>query len=287
MTERTPKGYIWPVTEELGLRVFNNNNSYFEYGYSRPRNFDYGDFLVFYSDYHLIGIVPVVNPSGPVGEGRPYQAKPTWAREWTQAVGLDFSEKRRFLPPIHVETLVNTLHFLNGKTGRQLHDTCRAAPEVSYEEYLWLFEHSSPSTAGSADYGGFKRSSKFSNESLDLLNDLSETVRNNRAAAERQRQVYFVYKRNQRLIRALKAEYDGACQICGTTNRIETDSGGYYTEGHHLIPLGERGYDSLDNVVILCPLCHKKLHYSRDREILRERIIYSEAHRRLLQDFER
>jgi predicted HNH restriction endonuclease len=135
------------------------------------------------------------------------------------------------------------------------------------------------------DYDYFKRSRKSSSESLDLLGDQSETARSNRFSAERQRQVYFVYKRNQRLIRALKAMYNGACQICGATNRIETDSGGFYTEGHHLIPLGDRGYDALNNVVILCPLCHRKLHYSRDREMLKTRIVYSEAHTRLLQDF--
>lgn len=280
-----PKGYIWPVTEELGLQVFNNNNGYFEYGYSRPRNFDESDYLVFYSNYHLIGIVSVVNPSGPVGEGCPYQAKRSWARQWIRAVGLDFSEKRVFTPPLSIQNLTNVLHFLNGKIGRQLHDTCRAAPEVFWEEYCWLLEHYFPSVEKPMDYGDFKRSRNSSSESLDLLNDLSETAKRNQLPAERQRQVYFVYKRNQRLIRVLKAEYNGACQICGTTNRIETDSGRFYTEGHHLIPLGDRGYDNLDNVVILCPLGHRKLHYSRDREMLKTRIVYSEAHMRLLQDF--
>jgi 5-methylcytosine-specific restriction protein A len=137
----------------------------------------------------------------------------------------------------------------------------------------------------SVDYGDFKRSRNSSGESLDLLSDLSETARSHRLPAERQRRVYFVYKRNQRLIRALKEEYNGTCQICGTVNRIETDSGEFYTEGHHLIPLGDRGYDALSNVAILCPLCHKKLHYSRDRETLKLRIVRSEAHTRLLQRF--
>jgi 5-methylcytosine-specific restriction protein A len=68
---------------------------------------------------------------------------------------------------------------------------------------------------------------------------------------------------------------------------IETDSGGFYTEGHHLIPLGEAGSDDLGNVVILCPLCHKKLHYSRDRNLVKEMILYSDRHRRIIERFRR
>ena len=68
---------------------------------------------------------------------------------------------------------------------------------------------------------------------------------------------------------------------------IETDEGGFYIEGHHLIPLGEEGSDDPNNVVILCPLCHKKLHYSKDRNLLREMILYSEMHIRILGEFER
>jgi hypothetical protein len=131
MPQESPKGYIWPVTEDLGLQVFNDNDGYFEYGYRKNRNFNVGDFVIFYRAYHLLGMVPVVNPSGPVGAGCPYQAKPSWQRDWNRAVGLDFSEKRIFSPSIHVQDLVDDLHFLNGKAGRQLHDICHNSPEVN------------------------------------------------------------------------------------------------------------------------------------------------------------
>ncbi|MDH5788303.1 MAG: HNH endonuclease, partial [Candidatus Bathyarchaeota archaeon] len=35
-----------------------------------------------------------------------------------------------------------------------------------------------------------------------------------------------------------------------------------YSEGHHLIPLGEGGADSVYNIVILSPLLHRMLHYA-------------------------
>jgi predicted HNH restriction endonuclease len=104
------------------------------------------------------------------------------------------------------------------------------------------------------------------------------------APPDRVKRAYSVFKRNQKLIRKLKGIYQGQCQICQNKNLIETDSGAFYAEGHHLIPLGEEGCDDLRNVIILCPLCHKKLHYSKDRAELKEEIRYSPEHERMLQD---
>ncbi|MCY4492215.1 MAG: HNH endonuclease, partial [Thaumarchaeota archaeon] len=37
----------------------------------------------------------------------------------------------------------------------------------------------------------------------------------------------------------------------------------YYSEAHHLIPLGEDGADNVSNIVILSPLIHRMLHYAK------------------------
>jgi predicted restriction endonuclease len=42
--------------------------------------------------------------------------------------------------------------------------------------------------------------------------------------------------RDTRVARELKALYRNRCQICG--NRIKLNSGDYYSEAHHIIPLG-------------------------------------------------
>ena len=39
-----------------------------------------------------------------------------------------------------------------------------------------------------------------------------------------------------------------------------------YLELHHLVRLADGGSDTPENAVALCPNCHRKLHYGRDKE---------------------
>lgn len=60
------------------------------------------------------------------------------------------------------------------------------------------------------------------------------------------------------------------CQFCSTT--IQKANGDYYIEACHIKPKAEGGKDSFDNILILCPNCHKLFdfgkredeHYSED-----------------------
>lgn len=224
----------------------------------------------------MIGFVPVAR--------RAWSVSGSYRREadWRYKVGLSFDKKVKFDPSIPIEQLVGICRVLDGKTGRQLHDSFRMAPILSFEECLLLLEIAAP----------VYKISKFSKEltqaeNSDWNDDLSNSLKGRNVPLERVKQALSVFKRNQRLIKALKKEYDGICQICGIDNLIETDSGEFYTEGHHLIPLGEAGSDDLGNVVILCLLCHKKLHYSRDRNLIKEMILYSDRHRRIIERFRR
>ena len=74
------------------------------------------------------------------------------------------------------------------------------------------------------------------------------------------------YKRNMTLRALLKEKYNDVCQICGQT--FERYDGGRYSEIHHLLPLEYGGLDSLDNIVVVCPTCHKKFHYGKDEIII-------------------
>ena len=52
---------------------------------------------------------------------------------------------------------------------------------------------------------------------------------------------------------------------------ISRYSGNPYMEGHHLIPLRHQelfahGIDTYSNVICLCPICHRMLHYGRNSE---------------------
>lgn len=66
----------------------------------------------------------------------------------------------------------------------------------------------------------------------------------------------------QRIIRdtaktkELKKLYQNTCQVCGT--RLQINAGTYYSEVHHLRPLGgdHNGLDDYSNMLVLCPNHH-------------------------------
>lgn len=67
--------------------------------------------------------------------------------------------------------------------------------------------------------------------------------------------------RDTALAREVKEAHEHVCQVCG--GRLELGPGRFYSEGHHLKPLGKahNGLDRKDNILCVCPNCHVKLDY--------------------------
>jgi len=61
---------------------------------------------------------------------------------------------------------------------------------------------------------------------------------------------------------------DGFCEACGNRAPFSTDEGLPFLEVHHVKTLADRGSDRTTNAVALCPNCHRRFHYSADRESL-------------------
>lgn len=57
-----------------------------------------------------------------------------------------------------------------------------------------------------------------------------------------------------------KRRTDGICLLCGEMAPFHDKKGRPYLESHHIQWLLEGGTDSIDNVVALCPNCHRKMH---------------------------
>lgn len=53
---------------------------------------------------------------------------------------------------------------------------------------------------------------------------------------------------------------NGICELCGKEAPFRTNDGEPYLETHFVEWLSEGGSPTLDNVVALCPNCHKKIH---------------------------
>lgn len=73
------------------------------------------------------------------------------------------------------------------------------------------------------------------------------------------------YKRQNYLMVQIKKYRNYKCQFCSTT--ILKANGDYYIEACHIKAKSEGGKDSLDNILILCPNCHKLFDYgNREKE---------------------
>lgn len=76
-----------------------------------------------------------------------------------------------------------------------------------------------------------------------------------------------IRQRNNKLVKNLKDLYEGKCQITGEEFTFKKKNGVFYSEVHHLIPLGENGSDTYENAIVVSPLIHRMLHYANVSEI--------------------
>lgn len=63
------------------------------------------------------------------------------------------------------------------------------------------------------------------------------------------------------------------CEICSKSHTFITPEGTNYFEAHHMIPYNfttvmkvNKNIDVIENLICLCPECHKKIHYSEEME---------------------
>ncbi|MDN3629140.1 HNH endonuclease [Vibrio lentus] len=96
-------------------------------------------------------------------------------------------------------------------------------------------------------------------KSLKQLRDiaLASTPRQ----ADTKEQLTHVKYRSEAIKLYAKKRANGICEGCGVPSPFETKSGPYL-EVHHLTRLADGGADCPENVIALCPTCHRKAHYS-------------------------
>lgn len=69
-----------------------------------------------------------------------------------------------------------------------------------------------------------------------------------------------VYERNVYVAEYAKRRANGICQLCGKQAPFKDKNGEPYLETHHIQWLSRGGTDTIDNVVALCPNCHRRMH---------------------------
>ena len=69
------------------------------------------------------------------------------------------------------------------------------------------------------------------------------------------------YKRHNYLMAQIKRYRDFKCQFCSTS--ILKENGEFYIEACHIKSKAKGGKDSLENVLVLCPNCHKLFDFGK------------------------
>ena len=103
---------------------------------------------------------------------------------------------------------------------------------------------------------------KTEQEILDTLFNEDE-AEDMKVEAKQKTVILKIKQRNQKAVKALKSLYDNRCQISGALLTFKKKDGTYYSEVHHLVPLGEGGADNPQNIIIVSPLIHRMLHFAK------------------------
>jgi 5-methylcytosine-specific restriction protein A len=105
-----------------------------------------------------------------------------------------------------------------------------------------------------------------------LLNDPNLEKPEGVKKPERKEQTLSVYKRDPKVVAWIIKNANGKCECCGDDGFIKNDES-IFLEVHHLRLLAENGSDTPQNAVAICANCHRKLHYARNKEIMRKELI--------------
>jgi len=122
---------------------------------------------------------------------------------------------------------------------------------------------------------------KKSEFEVNVISEKLTNVLHNVEVAQTYQQVVseVVGRRNLALAKYAVNQTNGKCELCKAEPNIVKKDGSPYLEVHHVIPLSKGGNDVYENIVVLCPNCHKRVHISNEpeeiqnnlREILRQR----------------
>lgn len=66
---------------------------------------------------------------------------------------------------------------------------------------------------------------------------------------------------------------DGVCQGCEEDAPFVNENGEPFLEVHHLYRRSDDGPDDPDNVIAICPNCHRRVHYGKNGEAFNQELI--------------
>lgn len=99
--------------------------------------------------------------------------------------------------------------------------------------------------------------------SIDKLAELAVNVDNETKSVK---VVSELYVRDPKVKQYTLKRANGICDLCNKEAPFVNSKGEPYLESHHVVSLSDNGKDSIVNTVALCPNCHRKMHYAKDKK---------------------
>jgi len=181
------------------------------------------------------------------------------------ALGLDRHETKGYQS-------MGILHYigLRGESralfrGRSFEEVVSFIPRTPEYELLYIHVNELPQTAVSL--------ATLRAEEANDLRDVQALCSKTRSAQlesapkrplERISILSYGFRRNPYIVAEALDRANGCCERCkNPAPFMKATDGSPYLEVHHLTPLSQGGEDSLNNVVALCPNCHRELHFGQ------------------------
>lgn len=115
-------------------------------------------------------------------------------------------------------------------------------------------------------YENFNKMKLHYFESLSLR-DLKQTLLDNQSNKNNRKMTQTtVYDRSVYIKEFARKVANGLCQLCDNEAPFKDKQGNPFLEVHHVHYLSKGGSDTIDNVVALCPNCHRKIHHLESEE---------------------
>ena len=81
------------------------------------------------------------------------------------------------------------------------------------------------------------------------------------------------YERDADIVREALRLANGRCECCNKKAPFKRTDASHYLEVHHLRRLADNGPDVIENVIAICPNCHRELHYGNNREEIKKSLL--------------
>lgn len=116
---------------------------------------------------------------------------------------------------------------------------------------------------------GSKEPNALKNKNIKELREAALAKKQPSASVKEKREL--AYFRSQALKLYVVARSKGICEGCACEAPFQTKSGPFL-ECHHVHRLADGGPDHPENVVALCPNCHRRAHYAQDAVTFNEEL---------------